>query len=107
MTVYIYALIDPDTGELRYIGATDNIVRRMREILAPNLSKSRKRAEWIIELKAEGKQPNLSILETCPEAEAVLVERKWIARYRELGAPLLNVHVGGEGGGRSPRNRRN
>jgi predicted GIY-YIG superfamily endonuclease len=105
--VYIYALIDPDTDEVRYIGATDNIQRRMREHLAPSLKKSRKKAEWIIELKAEGKQPNLSILESCTEEDAVPVERKWIVHYKEADAPLLNVHAGGEGGGRCPRNFRN
>lgn len=106
MIVYIYALVDPDTNEVRYVGATDNIERRMREHLAPNIKKSRKKAEWIIELKAEGKQPNLSILEVCPEENAVPCECKWIARYQVLGAPLLNVQAGGAGGGRAPRNRR-
>jgi hypothetical protein len=99
-SAYIYALLDPDTDEVHYIGKTEYLDRRFGAHMQANPAKSKKRAEWIRGLINEGKKPKLLVLEVRPFDDWVEAERDWIAYYRSLNAPLKNVHKGGEGGTR-------
>ena len=59
MTIYIYALIDPDTGVPRYVGQTKNLGARLKMHLSTPSSVAVK--IWIHSLKQEGKQPSIQI----------------------------------------------
>jgi hypothetical protein len=87
--VTIYALTDPDTGEVRYVGKAKNAQRRYAEHLA-DYGVSLK-AEWIGSLSEQQRVPVLKILEehlTADEAKAR--ELWWIEHYRTQETPLVN-----------------
>lgn len=98
MTTAIYALLDPTTGECRYVGKTK---ARPERRLAQHISDARRRKfealprfRWIKALQPLA--PRILVLEECVrcwrEAEA-----EWIAVLRREGARLLNCTNGGEG----------
>lgn len=96
----IYALCDPDTGEVRYIGQTANGMLRPRAHLTPSAGKGRAHyhANWIRSLRRAGKRPTIRVLEEVPNAAALdAAERRWIARGRGLGWRLTNSTDGGDG----------
>jgi hypothetical protein len=93
--VEIYALSDPITGRLRYVGKANNSKKR----LASHIRDSRRRNTpvccWIRALAAKGQAPVLTVLELVPSAEWQDAERRLIAEYR-VKAKLLNVADGGD-----------
>lgn len=93
---YIYALIDPRTDEVRYIGKA----LRPTERFSGHIRDCRKhpRTQWIQGLRRNGLVPKLSILEG-PCEDWSTAEKKWIAHYLSQGARLTNLTDGGEGVG--------
>ena len=97
----IYALIDPRSGEIRYIGKTVRTAhRRLRRHLARcyldegDTHKNR----WLRQLLALGIEPRIEILERCStEDELTVAECRHIAEHRALGCRLTNSTDGGEG----------
>lgn len=97
----IYGLIDPRTGELRYVGKTVLDprrrlgVHRWRAVAAPH---KRHSMAWILSLAAEGLKPETIVFETVPAGgDWVQAEQFWIAYFRMIGADLCNHTAGGEG----------
>lgn len=97
---WIYALCDPETGEVRYVGRTDDIKRR----LAIHLSAARSSgprthcANWIRSLLLQGKEPDVDVLDYVPVDQAHHMEREYIALWRYLiGDRLTNLTDGGDG----------
>ncbi len=95
-TTFIYALIDPNTQQIRYVGKSDNPRRRMQD----HMDDKRKthRASWLKSLRDKGQKPILMILEEVLFDIWQERERYWIAYYREQGIDLTNMADGGEGG---------
>ncbi len=97
----IYALCDPHTGEVRYVGKSDDPARRFRQHLEPgqlNRYKSRKNS-WIKGLLTQGFEPILDILDVVPSDQADHAEQEYIGLWRYLvGDRLLNGTDGGDGG---------
>jgi hypothetical protein len=96
----IYGLIDPCSGELRYVGkSVDSAEGR----LSDHLSESRRgyrthRHNWLRQLLAAGLKPDIEVLETHETAEALVeAERHFIAYFRSVGCRLTNATDGGEG----------
>lgn len=97
---WIYGLCDPETGELRYVGRTDDVKRR----LAIHLSAARAPgprthcANWIRSLLLQGKEPDVDVLDFVPAEDAHHMEREYIALWRYLiGDRLTNLTDGGDG----------
>lgn len=94
----VYALLDPRTSEVRYIGYTKNrITDRLRGHVG-NCKVSTYKSNWIKQLKALGLRPKsraLCILSS--EKEALRIEVAVIALYRSRGVRLTNSTDGGEG----------
>lgn len=100
---YIYSLIDPRDGQVRYIGKT---IQRLSSRLQSHLYHSYKlrtpKDRWIVELRQLGYRPKiveLARLENPTDAEVAAVEQAWIDFYR-LSAALTNQGRGGQGGSR-------
>jgi hypothetical protein len=96
--VYIYGLYDPITRELRYIGKTNDLGRRLWYHLrdARGGQKTYKGA-WIRKLLREGSKPIISAIQETTEEEWSEDERKCIAQALYEGANLTNLTKGGEG----------
>lgn len=93
--MFVYGLQDPLTQELRYVGATNNLQRRM----VAHLSSSRKthKERWVRSLLDRGLKPDIFVIEEISEKDWRESERFWIAYFRYIGANLTNHTDGGEG----------
>lgn len=95
---YIYALRDPQSGEVRYVGKSIRPRKRFTDHLHDARSgRALYRAYWTNSLLAQGLVPILEILEEVREVEWEDAERRWIAHFRLLGARLTNLTSGGGG----------
>lgn len=94
----IYALCDPDTTAVRYIGAT----RISPRIRYSQIKYGYKRGQfqdvgaWVWALIADDKEPLIVILEEGAQ-DGINGEKRWIAAYRASGADLFNKSAGGQG----------
>jgi plasmid stabilization system protein ParE len=89
--ISIYALFDPLTGVVRYVGATIDPKKRLTQHL---FTKRSRIAGWIRELKQRGDLPGIRILEKVAFEDAPDAEQRWIREMRESGQSLLNAHKG-------------
>lgn len=98
---FIYGLIDPTTGELRYVGKTVKTVEQRRVLhiwQALNAGRKRHVLAWVAGLLTDGHDPEAVELEVVPAgADWEGVEQFWIAYFRFIGARLCNIAVGGSG----------
>ena len=98
----IYALLDPDTHVVRYVGYTrQDIAERLKYHLwdARRWRKPHgrtRKAVWIRGLVRRKKAPGMAILQQ-GVGEWAASEQLWIATFRAAGVDLLNMTVGGKG----------
>lgn len=87
----IYALVDPRTCQIRYVGQTQNHPTvRLEGHLAKSDGNHIKIA-WLEELHQLSLKPLVVVLEYAPTLEKALrAEDTWIKRGRELNWPLTN-----------------
>ena len=92
----IYALADPRTGVVRYIGQAVDVVSRYRAH-AQGRSRVGNVSAWVRLLWAVARRkPRLVVLTLCAREHLDDRERWWIAAYRRAGG-LLNENDGGGG----------
>lgn len=99
-TAYIYALTDPFTSEIRYVGKSIAPRKRLRGhiIAARNHAYDHHTSRWIRKLLEAGAEPIMKILEAVPpEDDWRESERAWVKAFEESGARLTNSTAGGEG----------
>lgn len=98
-TTFIYALIDPETQLVRYVGKANNPACRFSGHLNPRcLRANTYKNKWINKLISKGLKPELRILEEVSVTEWQEKEIYWIAHYREVsGTKLTNLTNGGDG----------
>ena len=96
----IYALKDPCTGEVRYIGATSApLPRRLAQHMygANRKDQNSPKVRWLRELSALGLRPVIEridmVLSDSPIATCRL-EQSWMNFYESSGADILNVRRG-------------
>ncbi len=104
MTAFIYALIDPRTTEIRYVGKAFDVRHRV----ACHWHETRRwdttrKCNWIKQLKRLGIKPEVEVLESFMESDVDAwqeAERWWIAYLRMIGCNLTNMCSGGVAGNR-------
>jgi|SRR5579864_6729842 len=98
----IYALRDPRTDEVRYVGGTHRPAKRLREHVSSALSANgfvTRKASWIRELVGLNLKPIAEILERGSGDGCVEAERRWMAHFRGAGSSLTNtIDAGGTPG---------
>lgn len=96
---YIYALLDPNTKGIRYIGKSIDYLERYKEHLLPsNLKKPTHKVLWIKSLLNQNLKPDVIIIDTAAShEEANEKEISFIAHYKNLGIKLTNATLGGDG----------
>lgn len=88
-THYIYALVDPRTGQAAYIGYTNNPTKRLAQHMRQN--DNPRRDKWVTELLKNGLKPAMQVLEIVSSvADAKKCETAWINWYLEQGVSLTN-----------------
>jgi hypothetical protein len=91
----IYALVDPESKAVRYIGKAKRLQVRIQQ--HPYRKHNVRLFNWIQTLKAAGTRPEVLTLEHTDSESWSDRERHWIREYRETGHDLLNIAVGGDG----------
>lgn len=86
--VDIYALADPRTETVRYIGQSVNVTARTKMHLFERVGI---KGEWIAELAGQRLEPTISVLTKVDASSADRVEREYIQRYLDMGCNLLNI----------------
>lgn len=98
-TVFIYALKEPDTGEIRYVGKTSNPDKRFHEHIDNNPREKTRKYYWIQSLKSRGLEPVLEILDEVSGEHWRQWEVAYIEFFQEQGWNLTNGTPGGDGFG--------
>lgn len=92
----IYALADPRTGDVRYVGKTSRkLSTRLRQHVNRSAKPETRCACWIRALVALGLVPDARELEVVSEEQWPAAERRWISALRAEGADLTNLTEGG------------
>jgi len=91
----IYALCEPTTGEIRYIGKTAYpLMKRLKSHISGAKRVRNHRTFWIRSL---GQPPIIRALCVVEGSCAGEMEQRAIANYQAHGARLVNQTIGGEG----------
>jgi len=94
--IYIYALIDPDSKKIRYIGKSIRPKQRLDNQM--NDVSGCHRSHWLQQLKSQGKRPYQIILQELDDSENWQEwEISWIRHGKNAGWPLTNNTDGGDG----------
>jgi len=94
---YIYALVDPNDGAIRYIGKSDNLQLRYYNHICYSKTSYDHKSNWIKKLRANNQQPELIIVEKVLYSQWQEREKYWIDFYKLKGCDLTNSTNGGEG----------
>lgn len=90
MAKYIYGLIDPSTNQLRYVGQTDDLNKRLQQHMQDGGNTPK--VEWLRGLKSIGQQAIIIVLSVVKDGEnAHEIEYRWIYFGRQNGWPLTNT----------------
>jgi group I intron endonuclease len=92
----IYALLDPITNEVRYIGKANNLKSRLRchRYEAKSGKFTTRKTNW---LKSLGnKEPKVEVLEMVDENTWQEAEKRWISELRKTNKDLTNFADGGQ-----------
>ena len=98
-TTFIYALCEPGTFDVRYVGKSNTPKRRFRTHLRSAYFEDNYKARWIRRLLAEDKKPDMTILVECELPEWEFWEKYYVKTLRDSGFRLTNATEGGDGFG--------
>jgi hypothetical protein len=97
----IYGLVDPRTGQLRYVGKSVKGLRRPRSHMAPWVLKKEghtHKGHWVKSIVDAGLRPKIVIIEALDSPTALYEhEHFWVTYFRAMGCPLTNATDGGAG----------
>lgn len=98
-TTFIYALLDPLTLEIRYVGKSNDPHERLRGHLIDSKCdrENNRKANWIRSLLRRGLKPKMEIIDEVSVLEWEPAEAAYIIFYKKEGCDLLNGTPGGDG----------
>ena len=96
-TTFIYALVDPRTRHVRYVGKADDPEKRLREHFKLK-GKNSWLNNWLSQLISLNLEPSLRIIMEVPRNDWQQWEKHWITAFRWAGEKITNITDGGTGG---------
>lgn len=96
-TTFIYALCEPHSRTVRYIGKANDPKHRFLEHLWYSVKFQSHLGCWLRSLLSQGEKPNLVILREIPDSHWQISEERYIRLAKGLGMSLVNGTEGGEG----------
>lgn len=97
-TAFIYALCEPDSLIVRYVGKTTDAARRLRQHLRISVKKKTYLGNWLRRVQSEGDLPRMEILRVSSRETWKEDEKACIQLAEEIGFSLVNTAEGGFGG---------
>jgi len=95
---FIYALADPETDEVRYVGKADCVKERYASHLREaKTGKQSHKCNWIRQVIVKKQKPKLIVLEKVSQEDWKKAEIYYIEEFRKFGHNLTNIAKGGEG----------
>lgn len=95
---FIYTLVDPISGHVRYVGKTDYPDTRLKyHIKSIKVTKNKHKVSWIKNLLTMKLKPILEIIDEVNYSEWEFWEQHYISLYKSWGFKLINKTFGGEG----------
>jgi hypothetical protein len=94
-TVQLYAIVCPESGEIRYIGKANNTHKRLATHLYDSVRRNTPLYRWMRALAKKGLIPEIRVLEIVAAKDWQAREVALIAEYRKTHK-LLNVADGGD-----------
>lgn len=95
-TTFIYALCEPGTRTVRYIGKANNPVRRLQNHLSQSKKAKTRLGNWLRSLN--GENPSLVVLREVPLDQWEVAEERYIRLARGCRIDIVNGTDGGDGG---------
>lgn len=96
-TTFIYALCEPGTRTIRYIGKTIHLKSRLSQHLRKSSKETTRLGNWLRSVITTGKTPDLIELARVVGENWADAERFYIRLARGIGFDLANSTEGGEG----------
>lgn len=105
--IFIYALCEPNTDIVRYIGLSTMGFKRIKDHYGVSDKKKSYSVNWIISLRNKNEIFNVLYLEYFDSDGPHLdeTERKYIEYYKSIGANLTNYELGGRRNGFKARDK--
>jgi len=94
--VFIYGLTDNLTNQVRYIGKTVNISRRLRKHISERFLHNSYKDRWIRKVIDNGGRIDIFIIDVVNKEEWIFWEQHYISYFRYIGANLTNGTIGGD-----------
>lgn len=95
MQEIIYALADPRSKRVHWVGRTRNLAARVNTHLrCPQSGHNAAKVSWVLELQRLGLEPEVYRLATVSSEQADAEERRFTEMFRASGHPLLNLSTG-------------
>lgn len=79
---YVYTLVDPHSGVVRYVGRTVNPRSRLSSHVGCCWGENKRKTAWIKRLRARGLAPAMVIVRRCSIFRAAELEAEWILKHR-------------------------
>jgi hypothetical protein len=96
-TTFIYARLEPDKDEVRYVGKANDPEIRLVRHMTYALTHVDHASRWLNSLRARGQKPRIEIIAEVPVEEWQFWERHFIKQFRDAGFDLTNSTAGGDG----------
>lgn len=99
MTTNIYCLFDPITNQPRYIGKSDNILKRLNEHIIESSKNTiiTHKVNWIKSLLNKKLKPIIEVIDIVDNNQWQFWEKYYISLYKSWGFNLTNLTEGGDG----------
>ena len=93
---FIYVLKNPENGEIRYVGQTNNLKRRynthiLRCLKEKDSEYDTYKSRWLRSILSKNMKPIIEVIETCENLEQSNIREKyWIDKLSQDGKKLTN-----------------
>lgn len=95
-TVFIYVLIDPKSNQIRYVGKTTNIKRRLRRHIGERFLHDSHKDRWIRKIVDSNVLPEIEIIDEVDKSNWGYWEKFYISYFKSIGCLLTNGTIGGD-----------
>lgn len=90
INTYIYILICPIDGLVKYVGKSNNPDKRLKDHFLDFRNMDMNKALWIVTLRQQKKRPEMVIVDEVDLFEWKYWEAWWCAYFKSLGYKLYN-----------------